>query len=153
MKCNVDEEEHYVEEEDRVKKEHFKVQFSNWALRYNVPHSTLGKLLSILCPVVPGLPTDPRTLLGTTRKSLTKPISFGIYFHSGIKEGVLHHLDTFLNLAVLQQIILQINIDGLPIQKSSERPVLTNSWPHRKTSIWDTNKQNTICNRNFLCDE
>lgn len=144
-------EDHVEEGEDHTEEEEGSVEEEEES--NNVPHSTLGQFLGLLGPIVPGLPADPRTLLWTTRKSRTKPVSGGLYFHSGMKEGVLNQLATSQDLGVLQQIVLQINIDGLPIQKSSNAQF----WPILgligKTSRWDPDKQNAFCNWNFLWEE
>jgi len=72
------------------------------------------------------LPTDPRTLLKTPRTLCVKQMSSGLFYYLGIANSlstllIKHRIKIHAN----QDIDLAVNIDGLPISKS------TNSafWP------------------------
>ena len=96
-----------------------------WATEHNVSHVALRDLLKLLHTHFPNLPKDPRTLLSTKRSYEMKEITGGKYYHFGIAKGVSEKLRTE-NLSMDVQLIhLQINIDGLPLHKSSK----TQFWP------------------------
>lgn len=103
-----------------------KPQLAQWACKFNIPHASLSELLHVLRKYHPHLPKDPRTLLGTQTNIVTKSVSGGEYFHIGIEKGILSALK-FEELSVIhgQTVTLQINIDGLPIFKSSN----SQFWP------------------------
>lgn len=71
------------------------------------------------------LPKDSRTLLSTPRKCEYKSVSPGKYFHFGIEQSIQEIVQqspqaqrSFL-ASNLHQLSLQINIDGIPLNKSS----------------------------------
>ena len=70
----------------------------------------------------PNLPNDARTLLKTARQYDIRTISDGLYHHFGIAKGVARYITTdILRQATdLNCIHIQINIDGLPLFKSSK---------------------------------
>lgn len=100
-------------------------ELGSWASEFNISHSALSHLLSVLSPYHPSLPKDPRTLLKTPRKIHLKSVdaSSGYYFHFGIKEALSKSvpLQDFLCLADedTHTVQLQVNIDGLPLYHSS----------------------------------
>lgn len=91
----------------------------DWALRNDVPQNTLSDLLSVLREFHPSLPKQARTLLHTDRIAASvKNIKGGEYLHFGI----LTHFQTmpaYVIQNVTEAIGLQINVDGLPLYKSS----------------------------------
>ncbi len=98
------------------------IQLSNWAVANRITHTALKELLKILTPMHPSLPADPRTLLSTRKVDGIVAISGGWYYHFGIAEGILAKLSSsHVKLAddENQKITLQVNIDGLPLFKSS----------------------------------
>lgn len=64
---------------------------SDWAVRKQIPHSSLTELLKILCNKLPelGLPKDSQTLLKTKSVVEMKEVSGGTYFHAGIEQSVV----------------------------------------------------------------
>ncbi|KAK9976997.1 hypothetical protein ABG768_018818 [Culter alburnus] len=104
-----------TDEEDNIR-----ALLSDWAVRKQIPHSSLTELLKILCNKLPelGLPKDSRTLLKTKSVVEIKEVSGGTYFHAGIEHGLLSHLTTSVH-PMCQSVSLQVNIDGLPLYKSS----------------------------------
>ncbi|XP_055523123.1 uncharacterized protein LOC129717286 [Wyeomyia smithii] len=101
-----------------------------WALRHSITHHALKDLLTIVKQHYHDktLPSDPRTLLGTPRNSskLCLPISGGKYWHHGLRACLKQW---FGNLSTDIVISININIDGLPIHKSSKFqlwPILCN---------------------------
>jgi len=94
-----------------------------WYLRYNISLDALGALLKLLHEYHPTLPIDARTLLKTpdTRTLNVKQIPGGNYYHFGIANG---HQNLFEQGYIdsnqgHREISLQINIDGLPLFKST----------------------------------
>ena len=98
-----------------------------WASDFNIPHVALAMLLALLRALHPHLPKNPRTLLGTAKQYQVQSISGGSYYHFGIAASIKKaisvvevsgHKDS-------QSIAMQLNIDGLPLFKSSQ----TQFWP------------------------
>ena len=91
--------------------------------------SSLDDLLKILGMNIPGLPKDPRTLLGTVTSSTTsgniQQLSGGSYYHFGIAKGIEYKLNQLRMHCPLRCLKIQVNVDGVPLFKS------TNSqfWP------------------------
>ncbi|KAJ8034244.1 hypothetical protein HOLleu_21001 [Holothuria leucospilota] len=95
---------------------------SAWAIEFQgqVSHAALAGLLTALKPNFPHLPRDPRTLLHTNTSYNIVDICGGQYYHFGIKSCIVSKLEMYHNdVANLQEISLQVNIDGLPLFKSS----------------------------------
>lgn len=100
-------------------------KLSHWAINNNIKGTALSSLLGILKqhPCFKDLPLSSRTLLQTPRKILTREIPPGKYCHFNLK-NILYSIlsiqkDTF------QTIHLSLNIDGLPISRSSSQQF----WP------------------------
>lgn len=106
--------------EDCVK-EGLGVQLASWAVQFGITLTALGSLLSILRVPFPNLPRDPRTLLKTPRNENVKDIEGGQYFHFGIVASltkILTNMSCKFGEGVAS-LYLQVNIDGLPLFKSS----------------------------------
>lgn len=91
-----------------------------------LPHVAVNGLLKALHSVYPceNLPKDARTLLATprVRNVNIQDLSGGQYYHFGLENG----LKDFLNKhSVDEEMQLQINIDGLPLHKSTGKQF----WP------------------------
>lgn len=101
----------------------FKKQLRLWAITNNISHTALKSLLKILklSGGHSSLPSDSRTLLCTPRTNVYKPVEPGTYSHIGIKQAV-DKLIQNINKP-LQRIDLLINIDGLPLSKSSSSQI------------------------------
>lgn len=101
-----------------------------WALRHNITHHALKDILILIKQQYhdENLPLDPRTLLETPQNTgkLCIPIGGGKYWHHGIRACLEKW---FGNLSADIAISININIDGLPIHKSSKFqlwPILCN---------------------------
>lgn len=96
-------------------------KFKLWAVTSKISHSCLREFLEIIC-LIPGFentPKDPRTFLHTPRNTITRYVNPGTYFHLGICNG-LNNMFKYLNTSDIPNIIeVGINIDGLPLCKSS----------------------------------
>ncbi|EFN76345.1 hypothetical protein EAI_06447, partial [Harpegnathos saltator] len=95
------------------------LRIREWAMLHNIEHFAINNLLSILKPDHPELPLDARTLLRTPKQINVKYVDPGIYYHFGIEHCVINLLLQNSNSITSNCIELLINIDGLPIAKSS----------------------------------
>lgn len=97
-------------------------KLAEWAVNYQIPQTAVSSLLSVLRNYHPGIPMDARTLLKTPRQCNVKEISGGSYYHFGVEKSLVRILSTTENMDTLKDstfISLQVNIDGLPLFKSS----------------------------------
>ena len=123
----------YSDDEDQVgpvdDSDKFANRLAECATQYAAPLNALRALLGILRERYPELPKDPRTLLGTLSTSVTHNnihcLSGGTYYHFGIANGIKLSLEQITDLNILDALSIQVNVDGLPVFKS------TNSqfWP------------------------
>lgn len=102
----------------------FKESLQNWALSHNITHSATTDLLKILkehqC-FRQSLPSDSRSLLSTPRYSSVKDISPGQYIDFCWSDHIRNYIAANPN----QVARLQVNIDGIPVYKSSNKSL----WP------------------------
>ncbi|KYQ51475.1 hypothetical protein ALC60_09420 [Trachymyrmex zeteki] len=99
-----------------------------WTIKNNITHVALNELISLIQCKYPELPKDARTLLGTPRMVNTNVVSPGYYYHFGLSNCIETLLSrcSFQNLHCIE---VNINIDGLPLCKSSSSqvyPILCN---------------------------
>ena len=105
---------------------HLRDELRNWVADFNIPHSAVSSLLKLLQQYHPELPKDARTLLNTTTNFEISQVAGGFYHHFGMQKSVLKCLhQNFKNLSMVESATLQLNIDGLPLFKSSNEQV----WP------------------------
>jgi len=93
-------------------------QLAVWATECNIPGVAITRLLHILKRYHPFLPNDARSLQHTSRKyAFMKLDNGGEYYHFGL----LNSLKLYLSESVsnLSELHLQVNVDGLPLFKSS----------------------------------
>ncbi|XP_032689242.1 uncharacterized protein LOC116852726 [Odontomachus brunneus] len=93
-----------------------------WTIKNNITHVALNELMCRIKPKYPELPKDARTLLRTPRKINVDVVTPGHYYHFGICNYIekllsrcSFHNDNFIEV--------NINIDGLPLFKSSNSQV------------------------------
>ncbi|XP_071575786.1 uncharacterized protein, partial [Temnothorax nylanderi] len=105
-----------------------KADLSQWALKYAIHHKAINDLLPIISKYIPScsLPRDARTLLKTPRKTNIVDLAGGQYVHFGLMPALHSIMQEIKNAELsIDNINLSLNIDDLPISKSS-----TNSfWP------------------------
>ncbi|XP_011688765.1 PREDICTED: uncharacterized protein LOC105450548 [Wasmannia auropunctata] len=89
-----------------------------WAIRNRITHVALNELMACIKSKYPELPRDARTLLGTMKKVHLDKVEPGYYYHFGISHCV-EKLVLQYPFQNLQTIEIIINIDGLPLSKSS----------------------------------
>ncbi|KAG8173950.1 hypothetical protein JTE90_027181 [Oedothorax gibbosus] len=106
----------------------FEDELRMWALEESVSHKTLNKLLGLLKkhPCHSDLPSDARGLLKTPRETISEvALSSLNYIHLGIRNGIENILSSISHISISVDINLLVNIDGLPISKSSSSQL----WP------------------------
>lgn len=96
-----------------------KEQPVSWVNKFDISHSAVHELLQILSRYHDSLPKDPRTLLNTKREYAIFDLAGGSYHHFGLKNCLTNIIDSSALYAHADTILLQINIDGLPLCKSS----------------------------------
>lgn len=99
-----------------------------WTIKNNITHVALNELISHIKSKYPELPTDARTLLRTPRKLNLDIVAPGHYYHFGLNICIERLLlrCSFQNVHCIE---VNINIDGLPLFKSSNNqvyPILCN---------------------------
>lgn len=95
-----------------------------WYCSSHVNLTQLKMLLTELKPYHPDLPLDPRSIVQTPVCVNIKPLNNGSYIHIGIKQGLVKRMASGIKPNFLQ-LDIDINIDGLPVSKSSSVDV----WP------------------------
>ena len=98
-------------------------RIASWAIKYNCTRDCTNDLLKILREKGHDLPKDCRSLFNTPRIVKYKEKCGGSYLYLGIRSGVVRILDS-ISLKV-NEISLDVNIDGLPLFKSSKLQL----WP------------------------
>lgn len=93
---------------------------ANWAVSFGISLVALTALLSILHITHPNLPKDGRTLLKTKTHYAIQEKAGGNYHHFGILPSLKATISKYAKtLTEGMTLGLQINIDGLPLFKSS----------------------------------
>lgn len=101
-------------------KDLFISELKQWASECNIALNHLSKLLHILKKHDIDVPVDARTVLKTPRLVTTNLIKPGEYCHLGLKSSILKDLENIPSTVKIPSLIkININIDGLPLSKSS----------------------------------
>ncbi|KMQ86929.1 transposase domain-containing protein [Lasius niger] len=100
------------------------VRLRRWYSSSHANLTQLKMLLTELKPDHPDLPLDPRCIVLTPVYVNIKALNNGSYIHVGIKQGLVKRMVNGIKPNCLQ-LDIEINIDGLPISKSSSVDV----WP------------------------
>lgn len=121
-----DDDDDDVDQSEYEKNQVLRTAMRKWAVEHKITHVALKDLLRIINTGINKnsdvLPDDPRTLLQTPQSITITPMSNGDYWHYGVENGLKL---VFRDLEESIDISLNINIDGLPIFKSSK----TDFWP------------------------
>jgi len=102
----------------------FLESLASWAVQCQIPQSHVDKLLVLLKSFpdfdTSNLPKSCRTLLKTIRRTPIKEVGAGHYYHSGVEKGIPSILKKMqMKRIPAKRIKLLINVDGVPIAKSS----------------------------------
>lgn len=84
-----------------------------------VSKKKVDSLLALLKPIFPFLPKSYKTLLHTTRKVIVNDLNNGQFWYKGIKLNIVQLLSKEY-IQKYGEIVIDINIDGIPLSKSSE---------------------------------
>lgn len=116
------------------KQETFRESIKIWALKNKITHVALNEVSVIINELIPGiLPRDSRTVLRTPKEITIKNIEGGQYWHNGVAKPLQKILENWIDAPDI--ISLNINVDGLPIFKSSSNefwPILCNIFENPK---------------------
>ncbi|KAL7299388.1 hypothetical protein TKK_0007955 [Trichogramma kaykai] len=97
----------------------FEQALGDWYHNSNVTREQMNNLLSILIRAGhDDLHRDIRSIVKTPKKTIITPCSPGEYYHRGLQNALVNILKS---RKLPSKIVIDINIDGLPISKSSKR--------------------------------
>lgn len=109
------------------KNEQMRSDLKVWANSFNINQRALKHLIKIINNRIPKiLPDDPRTLLQTPTNITLQNVGNGFYWHQGLEFCLRNCL---AGIDKLKYISININVDGLPIYKSTKDefwPILFN---------------------------
>lgn len=95
-----------------------KYRLAKFVVQYRLTVEATGALLSVLRDEGLDVPRTRTTLLETPRSAITpKRVHPGEYIHFGLKKTLTNLIDDPI-VASMDDIVLDINIDGLPISKN-----------------------------------
>nr|CAI5838592.1 unnamed protein product [Callosobruchus analis] len=96
-------------------------EIQGWAITHQITQVALNDLLNILRKLDNTLPCDSRSLLRTPRhvKKQLKAVNPGYYYHFGLQSSVSKLLQKYNCSSELKEINVCINVDGLPVSKST----------------------------------
>lgn len=99
-------------------------QLKEWVLKYHPTTESTRALLKILNDKHSEIPLSVVALVGKYQPVVIRTVAPGTYFHIGIKYN-LSKIAEQIKSEGINEIVLDIGIDGLPLYKSSE----TGLWP------------------------
>ena len=127
--CNVDKINNEEENKITYDNEHLQRGLAEIFVQNHVTRQVATSVLKLIKPHLPhySLPLDSRTLLGTPRSVSDRSIGGGIYHHFGLERSLVEACrgKSFLDNEDLKLLSLQVNIDGLPVFKSTN----SSFWP------------------------
>ncbi|XP_065650129.1 uncharacterized protein LOC136078356 [Hydra vulgaris] len=94
-------------------------ELQQWITEFNVSHRAVNALLKIFQNVGVHVPKDARTLLKTPSSVVQKVVAGGVYYHVGVENAIRKLLQTKKLPADCLNLRLNININGLPLFRSS----------------------------------
>jgi len=95
-------------------------QLVEWVLKFNIPRTAVSALLQILQSNGINVPKDARTLMQTPKTVDVASIAGGSYFYFGIADAIHSRVSSqYVSMSGGNDIHLHINIDGLPLSRSS----------------------------------
>lgn len=124
---NVEQEDEETIEENSNKTIELSNWLYSWKLKHNITHTALSELLTKLRTCgYSDLPKDARTLLNTPRNSIVEVLAENEnFFHYGLEKAISEQLARTKYIVKNEIILIDLNIDGLPISKSSKSQI----WP------------------------
>ncbi|KZR98133.1 Uncharacterized protein APZ42_006587, partial [Daphnia magna] len=121
------ESENGLEDEMKKKQDDFCRTLGQWVVESNFQRVHVGKLLKCIRIHLDlsFFPRDYRTLLKTQRKVILKAMPPGHYFHFGLIKYLFEFLSSLSPQQIPLCIELCVNVDGIPLYKSSR----SQFWP------------------------
>lgn len=122
--------------------EELRYKLKEWAIQYRPNQHQIKGILDVINSTLPyKLPTDPRTLMETPKS--VDIVNIGTnqeYWHNGIEKCLRNIFEKFPPNQLPQRVFLNINVDGLPLFKSSRLefwPILFNiyGFKHIKSQV------------------
>ena len=110
------------EDDDLKPRKNLKESLAQWSTYEGVTHRQVDTLLKLLSRQgIDGLPLTTRTLLGTNTKVTSELRSGMDYIFLGVRVQLQQHLQAYPRdiLANINEVQLSLNLDGLPLFKSS----------------------------------
>ncbi|XP_065660102.1 uncharacterized protein LOC136084017 isoform X1 [Hydra vulgaris] len=92
---------------------------AQWSIEFGITEKALSSLLKVLQNWFPELPNDSCTLRQTKLVMSVDKISGGQYYHFGVESGIKSSISNLIFFNDLNCISIQVNIDGLPLFRSS----------------------------------
>lgn len=112
--------------EKNVQLINIKDKIRSWIINYKVSHNCANSLLKIIKSEGLNVPSDVRTLMQTPVTHKIIDMDNGSYIHFGIEKMLFPIFQKYLNKLNSNNIFkIGVNIDGLPISKSSKSQL----WP------------------------
>lgn len=126
-------ETHLVSHNENMTEDSIKIILAIWAVQHQISHKAVTALLQSLRhhSCFSSLPLDARSLVKTPRNQEIRMVAPGTYCHFGLKRSVLNILTAIKEN--VDSINIAINIDGLPLSKSSKQqfwPILGSILPY-----------------------
>ncbi|KAI2647722.1 Tolloid-like protein 2 [Labeo rohita] len=113
-------EDNHVDQEEDIPNNDLAGCLRDWATHFGVSLIALSALLTILKFHHPFLPKDARTLLKTQTCHSVASLASGSFYYFGIQKMFSHFFEKLTSVVQNQHSFkLQLNIDGLPVFKSS----------------------------------
>ncbi|XP_029674444.1 uncharacterized protein LOC115242354 [Formica exsecta] len=98
-----------------------------WAVHDGITHASLERLLQLLRKSnrYPQLPAKANALLGNPTNGLIRSVEPGYYWHNDLKTCLEKLSEEICSDETLKTLLLSINIDGIPLFKSSGSSLYT----------------------------
>ena len=107
-------------EDNQASEPPLKEALMNWVMHYGITLVNVTALLAILKMFHPELPKDARSLMKTKRTIAIKETANDQYFYFGFWDAFRHVIAALVSfIPYVTCLKIQINIDGLPLFKSS----------------------------------
>lgn len=140
----------YQSEPEKEKPVNVKDMLCIWKIKYNITRSAMNDLLRILilCGLT-SLPHDCRTLIKTPENLVISDVAGGKFWYQGIESNIRR---LFKNLSENATLFLNLNIDGIPLFRSSKVqfwPILANIYGKTKLKLLKYLWQISIFIENF----
>lgn len=111
-------------------------KLKEWSLKHGCTRQCINDMLGIFIDLGHSVPKDSRTLLNSQRKVDTNLIGEGSYVYIGVEKSIRKMLD--FSEYCKDSIDLKVNIDGLPLFKSSSLqlwPILVQFGPFQPVGV------------------